>query len=267
MVVAGATTTEQLHRPVGNLLRHARTGDLDHCYFTAGIFVAYRVHLVGGIHRQKAGLLDHDTGFGDALKCDRLIGQWAPERSADFGPPTHALKYPLRKADQPHTMVDPSRTKPSLCYFKTPAFAEKHVRDRHSHVLEDSLRRAIRHAIETHYWQCTDNPDAWCLAWDQYHRLAPIGIVGFRPDPAHEDEDLAGGIRGVGRVPLAAIYNVFVTLADDRTGDHGRIGRGHRRFGHCEGRANFAGQQRIQPLFLLLSRTIAQQCFHVAGVG
>ena len=100
----------------------------------------------------------------------------------------------------------------------------------------------------------------------QDHRLLLVAGRG-RIGLAHEDQDLAARIAGAGDPPLAAVDDVVVAVADDARLDVGRVRRGDVGLGHREARADLAGEQRLEPSPALLRRAVADQHFHVAGVG
>jgi hypothetical protein len=83
---------------------------------------------------------------------------------------------------------------------------------------------------------------------------------------AHQDEDLAARIVGAARPPLAAVDHVVVAVALDAAGNVGGIRRRDRGLGHQEGRADLAGEQRLQPAILLFFVAVALDRLHVAGV-
>ena len=83
---------------------------------------------------------------------------------------------------------------------------------------------------------------------------------------AHEDEDPAARVAGPRRPPFAAVDDVLVAIAHDRTLDVGGVRRSHRRLGHRERRANAPFEQWFEPLLLLFRRAVAFQHLHVAGV-
>src|SRR6056297_1672331 len=94
----------------------------------------------------------------------------------------------------------------------------------------------------------------------------PAVAVGVGIGQSHEYQDFAVGMSQTGRPPFPAVEHHFVTL-NDGGGRHVRgIRRRHSRLGHAERRAYLAGQQRLQPFFLLLVRAIVIQHFHVAGI-
>ena len=84
---------------------------------------------------------------------------------------------------------------------------------------------------------------------------------------AHEDRDPAARIAGARDPPLAAVDDVVVAVAHDARLDVGRVRRSDVRLGHREARADLAGEQRLEPALLLLGGAVADQHFHVAGVG
>ena len=77
----------------------------------------------------------------------------------------------------------------------------------------------------------------------------------------------AARVASAGGPPFPAVDHVVVAVPHDRRLDIGRVGGGDGRFGHAEGAADLALQQRREPLRLLLLRPVELQRFHVAGVG
>ena len=82
----------------------------------------------------------------------------------------------------------------------------------------------------------------------------------------HHDHDLATGIAEAGDVVFLSVDDPFVTDKLCRGRDVLGIRRGDIGLGHGIGGADFAGQQRLQPLLLLLAGADALQHLHVAGV-
>ena len=91
------------------------------------------------------------------------------------------------------------------------------------------------------------------------------GGVGARLH--HHDHDLAARVAGAGNVEFLAIDHPLVAIEHSRRADILGVRRGDARLCHGIGRADLAGEQRLQPLFLLRGRAHALQHFHVAGVG
>ena len=147
------------------------------------------------------------------------------------------------------------------------AFAEQHVRRRYAHVLKHHFRRTVGHAVEAEHRQWSQHLDPGRVHRHQDHRLLLVAVCVVRVGLAHEDGDLATRVGGVGGVPLEAVDHVVVAVAHDRAFDVGRVAGRHPGLGHREARADLAGQQRLEPLFLMLGRAVARQHFHVAGVG
>ena len=85
---------------------------------------------------------------------------------------------------------------------------------------------------------------------------------------AHQDEDLAARVHRARGPPLPGVDDIArIALAADRRLDVGRVGGGDRRLGHRKRRADLALEQRLQPALLLFLRAIADQRFHIAGIG
>jgi hypothetical protein len=83
----------------------------------------------------------------------------------------------------------------------------------------------------------------------------------------HQDVDGAARVTGAAGPPLAAVDEVLVALALDARGDVGGVAGGDLGLGHRETAADLAGQQGLEPAFLLLGRAVARQHLHIAGVG
>ena len=137
---------------------------------------------------------------------------------------------------------------------------------RHPHVVVDHLGMAVRGVVIAEHVQHLDDLDALGVARHDDHRLLAVGRrVGIAL--AHQDDDLAARIAHARRPPLAAVDDVVVAVALDAALDVARVGRGHRRLGHGEARADLAVEQRLQPLLLVLLGAVAGEHLHVAGVG
>ena len=95
--------------------------------------------------------------------------------------------------------------------------------------------------------------------------LVALGIV--RIVFAHHDHDAAARIGRARGPPFTPVDDVFIAVALDPGFDVGGVGRRNLNLRHRESRADFAGQQRLQPRLLLCLGAIAHQHFHVAGIG
>ncbi|MEY9204773.1 hypothetical protein ABIF05_003883 [Bradyrhizobium elkanii] len=92
-------------------------------------------------------------------------------------------------------------------------------------------------------------------------------LGGVEVGLAHQDRDLAAGIADARRPPFAAVDDVVIAVLLDAGLDVGGVGRSDRRLGHQEGGADLAVHQRAQPFALLLLGAVADEHFHVAGIG
>ena len=81
-VVTGSPAAMRLYRPVDDLAGHVGHRHLDHRNLGPCHLVSDRVHGMGSIERQQAGLLDHDPRFRDPLLRDRLFGYALAEGEA-----------------------------------------------------------------------------------------------------------------------------------------------------------------------------------------
>ena len=84
---------------------------------------------------------------------------------------------------------------------------------------------------------------------------------------AHEDADLAVGVTGAGRPPLATVEHDVVAVEGGRGLHVRRVGARDAGLGHEERAAHPPVEQGLEPLLLLLGGAVAQQHLHVAGVG
>ena len=167
---------------------------------------------------------------------------------------------------EPHAVMDASGAEPALRDLESAAFAEQHVSGRHANVLEQDLRVPVRRVVEAEHRQHALDAHAGRVHRHEDHRLLlmlrRVGVAA-----THEDRDAAARVAGAGDPPLAAVDDVLVAVARDAGADVGGIRRGDVGLGHREAGANLAGEQRLEPLPLLLGRAVADQHFHVAGVG
>jgi hypothetical protein len=92
-----------------------------------GHLVAHRVHAVGGVQRQQAGLVDHAARFGDAFMPDRLLGQRLAERDAALQAVDHQFQRTLGRADGAHAVVDAPGPEAPLGDLEAAAFAQQDV--------------------------------------------------------------------------------------------------------------------------------------------
>src|SRR5438445_42340 len=124
---------------------------------------------------------------------------------------------------------------------------------------------AVRSVIETEHGQHALDGDAGGTHWHEDHGLLPVRWrrrIGL----AHEYTDLAARIAGARSPPLAPVQNILFTVADNAGADVGRVRGRYVWFSHGEAGANFTGQKRFKPAFLLFRCAVADQHFHVAGV-
>ena len=187
-------------------------------------------------------------------KAMRVIARWHISSQRTLG-----------QADQAHAVVDAARAQAALGDLEAAALAEQDVGRRHAHVLEVDLHVAVRRVVVAEHAERAQDLDARRVDRHQDHRLLRVARR-LRVGLAHEDHDLAARVAGARGPPLASVDDVVVAVALDARFDVGRVGRGHRRLGHREGAADLAGQQRLEPLLLVLGRAVAHQHLHVAGV-
>ena len=86
--------------------------------------------------------------------------------------------------------------------------------------------------------------------------------IGF----THHDVHGATRVAGTRTPPLASVDDIVVAIALNAALHVGGVRGGHVRFGHQEGRADLAAQQRLEPAVLERFAGVALEGFHVAGV-
>ncbi len=162
-------------------------------------------------------------------------------------------------------MVDTAWPEAALGDFKAAAFTQQNVGSRYAYVLVFDFGMTVGRMVVPEYVQVTHDGDAGGVQRDQDHALLQVlGRVGVCL--AHDDGDLAAVGHGSGGPPLGAVDHVLVAFAADFALDVGGVGGCNVGLGHGEAGADLAGQQGLQPLFLMFFTAVALDCFHIAGI-
>ena len=164
------------------------------------------------------------------------------------------LERALGDADGAHAVMDAARPEAALRDLEAAAFAEDHVLDRHLHVLELDFAVTVRRVVIAEHRQHAHDRRRRAHRARRGSATAALWRSPSRIGLAHDDHDLAARIADARRPPFAAVDDVVVALALDAGGDVRRVRRRDRRLGHQERGADFAGEQRLQPLVLLIGR-------------
>ena len=135
-----------------------------------------------------------------------------PKATRDLHALAHRLQRALGHSDAAHAVMDASRPQPALGNLESAAFAQKHVGDRHAHVLETHFAVAVRGVVIAKDRQHALDFDARRIHGHQNHGLLLV-FPGRGIGLAHEDGDLAARIARAGSPPLAAVDHVLVSLA------------------------------------------------------
>ena len=263
--VGDAGAAVDLDGPVYDPGGRAGNGHLGHGDQVPGRLVASHVDDVAGMVAQQPGLLDLDPGLRDLLAHHALVGQRAAEGDPILGPLHQQRQGALGRAEGPHAVVNPPRAEPGLGGREAAALLTDDVRDRHADAGERDLGVAVLVVVAEH-GVVADHGDARGVAGDEHHRLLAVRRsrgIGL----AHEDEQGAAGIHGAAGPPLAPVDDVLAAIALDPRGDVGGIAAGDVGFGHGEAGPDLPGEQRLEPLPLLLLAAEQVQQLHVAGVG
>ena len=242
-VLADAGGAVRLDCAVDHGVRHLHGCHLDRGHVGTRRGVALGVHQPGRSQGEEPGLVDLHPAAGHPFAYDALVGERAAEGRSINGPAAHHRQGTFGEPDRPHRVVHPSRAEPALGDRETVALGAQHVRGRHAHVGELHLAMTEPVLVAEHR-EVAQHLDAGCVSGDEDHALLsvrrPVG-VGL----AHEDDQLAVRVEDPRRVPLAAVEDVLVALAADGRGDVARVGAGHGRLGHREGRPDLAVEQRM----------------------
>mmetsp|Transcript_34868 Transcript_34868/g.81442 ORF Transcript_34868/g.81442 Transcript_34868/m.81442 type:complete len:304 (-) Transcript_34868:20-931(-) len=168
----------------------------------------------------------------------------------------------LGLADGAHAVVEASWPEPALGDLEASPLAKKQVFRWYTDVLEDDLSVVV---LVTKYCEWAEDVDPWRVSRDEDHRVPLVRGRCLRR-LAEKHEDLAFRAASATDVPLVAIDDVIIAVANDRGADIRRIGGGNSRFCHGKGRADVAGEERFEPFLLLFRSAILLQHLHVAGV-
>ena len=163
--------------------------------------------------------------------------------------------------------MNPPWSETALSDLKTTSLTQEHVSRWNSHIVKNHFAMTVRRIVISKDGQGTQNSDAWCVSRNNDHRLLPVAICIIRIAFPHKNKYFTARIIRPRRPPFTAINHVLITIPHNRCFNIGRIRRRHRGFSHRKARTNFAAQQGLEPLFLLLRRPVPCKDFHIAGIG
>ena len=266
-VAAHAHAAVNLHRHVHHRLQHVRGDDLDRTDLGHGGDGTDLVDLPGRIEGEQARLVDSDAGLGDALAVATEAQQRLAEGSARHAAVDHQIQRLFGSTQHAHAVVDAARPKATLGDLEATAQARNHIAGRHAHIVEMHLAVAVWRVIVAEDRQHAFDLDAGRVQRHQHHRVLAVAAQALVGREAHEDADLAAWVAHAGAPPLLAVDDDVVAVEQGRRLHVGGIAAGDIRLGHEEHAADITGQQRREPLGLLLLGAVFPQHFHVAGVG
>src|SRR5262249_54592223 len=169
-----------------------------------------------------------------------LVGERLAVDDAAEHPPTHQLERTFGHANEPHAMVDPTRTQARLRDREALAGPGDDVRGRHPDVGAHDLGvSAVWSVVVPEDRHASAHVDTGGVTRHQDLALLAMpfgGWVGL----THHDENLAPLVHCAGRPPLAAIDDVLITVALDACLDVVGVRRRDVRFGHAERRPDLA---------------------------
>src|SRR5574338_1152729 len=178
-----------------------------------------------------------------------MLMQVLPERASLQTSVNHHFQSKLGSTDRSHAVVNTPGTETRLGQGEATAFLTEQIGYRHAHITEDdlavTLRRMVVHAVDIAH-----NVQTRRVPRHQDHALLLVPL-GFRVSLAHDDENAAMRMSGIGDEPSATIDDVFVAFPPDQGGDVGGVRGRYVRLRHRERRTNFALEQWTQPSLLL----------------
>src|SRR5699024_10888113 len=127
---------------------------------------------------------------------------------------THIFKRPFRSSNQPHTVVNSSRSKPSLCNCKSFSFAPYHIGRRHPDIRESEVSMAVRSTVITRYRKHSLYFGTSIIHWNQYHGLLFMtsGIwIAF----SQENGQLCPRVTCSRGPPFPTVQHIFVAILFD----------------------------------------------------
>src|SRR5205814_3198423 len=164
-------------------------------------------------------------------------------------------------------MMDAAGAEAALGDLKAAPFAEQNVLNRHADILELDLGMAVRRVVIAEDGERPYDSYPGRVARHEDHRLLLVArCIGI--GLAHQDKDLAARVHRARGPPLPGVDDIArIALAADRRLDVGRVGGRDSRLGHRKRRADLALEQWLQPALLLFLRAIADERYHIAGIG
>lgn len=163
--------------------------------------------------------------------------------------------------------MNTARSKTSLNNFEATSFAENHVANRNSDIVEANVAVAMRGIIVAVDLEHSVDGDTRSVGRHKHDRLLLVDILVIGIRLAHDNINLAARVTSAARPPLLAVEDVLVALAADIELDVGSIRRRNFGLSHEESRANLAIHQRLEPLLLLCVVAVLGENLHITGIG
>mmetsp|Transcript_33854 Transcript_33854/g.91633 ORF Transcript_33854/g.91633 Transcript_33854/m.91633 type:complete len:277 (-) Transcript_33854:289-1119(-) len=244
-----------LHGAVGHRLDHHGHHELRHGELLPGSLTPLLVDPGCRPLDQHPGLVDLGPGPRDVGEDGVELGELLAEGRAALHAAAHGGEGALRRAEQPHAVVDPARAEARLRDLKAAALTSEDVGKGDPHVVEEHLKVPLGCLVVAEHLHGPQERDA-----GRVHRhednggrsmLARLCTCGSRPP--HEDADLAMQAPSSGDPPFAAVDDVLAggLVPSDRRANVCGVAGGHARLSHGEARADAPIEQRLQPLLLL----------------
>jgi len=177
----------------------------------------------------------------------------------------HEIEGPPHLTDAVHAMKDAPVTQAFLRGRMTRPLPPEGIGQGHAHVAVDDL--AMMTPGMTPDGHAALDLESRRIRWDDDlgHLLVDAAATVVLFGATHDDREVC--IDGVGGEPLTAIDHPIVAVFDRPRLDRARIRTGIVGLGHREARFHVAGDQRLQPLLLLLLRAKLQEQSLIPGVG
>mmetsp|Transcript_7264 Transcript_7264/g.22291 ORF Transcript_7264/g.22291 Transcript_7264/m.22291 type:complete len:257 (-) Transcript_7264:1646-2416(-) len=213
-VIRYAGSTVRLDGTIHYTFGHQRRNCLDHGDFVACLSSTNRIDHVCRTQDQQASLIDVCTRVGNIGDNGALASQTPTEGLAREHTLAHRFQASLCHADEPHTVVYPTRSQACLCDLEATPLTQDHVLDRDTNILEQHLTVAMWCIVIAEDVERANDANTGRIHWNQDHALLFV-LIGIGIGLAHYDADFAAWIASARGPPLSSVHNVMVSFPNN----------------------------------------------------
>mmetsp|Transcript_8075 Transcript_8075/g.10014 ORF Transcript_8075/g.10014 Transcript_8075/m.10014 type:complete len:340 (+) Transcript_8075:176-1195(+) len=257
--------TMNLHSPIYHIASHCWRCNFDHCNNSSGFLGTKSINHVSSLQSEQSALVNFysavcNISLNRSMSCKMFAESYSVNRAE-----THFMKSSFSETNQSHAMVNSSRSKTSLCDFKSPSFTQENILFWYNDVCECYFHVSMRCIIKSKNIAWPYNRNSFSVHWDQNHTLLPVSLsirVGF----AHEYTDSASRVTSSTNIPFSTIDNVVISFTANICFNITGIGGCNIRFSHTKAGSNVSSKQRFEIFILLFLGSIAVQNFHISSI-